>query len=133
MLDAQTVWFGCANPNLDALAANQTLAFDKDQRIVELARRHPLHKLGGRVGAVEHPGRGPAVNRLVDLGAFPIHDPACAGYVAAVDGARAGLRSQGCAVLGGFVQPEAVARLNDEIGDRKHATHYSTQVMKVRL
>ena len=66
---------------------------------------------------------------LVDLQAFPIHDPASAGYVAAVDGARAGLRSEGCAVLGGFVRPDAVVRLNDEIGERKHATHYSTQVM----
>ncbi len=66
---------------------------------------------------------------LVDLQVFPIHAPASAGYVAAVDGARAGLRSEGCAVLGGFVRPDAVSALNDEIGERKHATHYSTQVM----
>ena len=66
---------------------------------------------------------------LVDLPAFPVHDPASAGYVAAVDGARAGLRSEGCAVLGGFVRPDAVAQMNDEILERKHATHYSTQVM----
>ena len=66
---------------------------------------------------------------LVDLQAFPIRDPASAGYVAAMDGARACLRSEGCAVLGGFVRPEAVTRLNDEILERKHATHYSTQVM----
>ncbi len=66
---------------------------------------------------------------LVDLREFPIHDPASAAYVAAVDGARAGLRSEGCAVLGGFVRPDAVAGLNDEIAERKHATHYSTQVM----
>ena len=66
---------------------------------------------------------------LVDLQAFPIHDPACAGYVSAVDSARAGLRSEGCAVLGGLVRLEAVTRLNDEVLERKHATHYSTQVM----
>ena len=66
---------------------------------------------------------------LVDLREFPIHDPASAAYVAAVDGARAGLRSEGCAVLGGFVRPDAVATLNDEIAERKHATHYSTQVI----
>ena len=66
---------------------------------------------------------------LVDLRTFPIHDPASAGYVAAVDAARVGLRAEGCAVLGGFVRPEAVVRLNDEIVERKHATHYSTQVM----
>ncbi len=66
---------------------------------------------------------------LVDLGAFPIQDPACGGYAAAVDAARAGLRAEGCAVLGGFVRPEAVARLNGEICERRHAIHYSTQVM----
>ena len=66
---------------------------------------------------------------LVDLQAFPIHAQDAAGYVAAVDSARVGLRAEGCAVLGGFVRPEAVARLNDEILERKHLTHYSTQVM----
>ena len=65
----------------------------------------------------------------VDLRAFPIDDPASAGYVAAVDCARAGLRAEGCAVLSGFVRPGAVAGLNDEIVERKHSTHYSTQVM----
>ena len=63
----------------------------------------------------------PSLAGLVDLEAFPIHEPASAGYVAAVDGARAG--------LGGLVRPEAVGQLNDEILERKHATHYSTQVM----
>ena len=66
---------------------------------------------------------------LVDLRAFPIDDPASAGHVAAVDRARVGLRAEGCAVLGGFVRPGAVARLNDEIVERKHATNYSTDVM----
>ena len=69
------------------------------------------------------------LTELVDLQAFPIHEPASAAYVAVVDAARAGLRTEGCAVLGGFVRPEAVAQLNDEILERKHATHYSTQVM----
>ncbi len=66
---------------------------------------------------------------LVDLRMFPVHEPASAAYVAAVDAARAGLRSEGCAVLRSFVRPGAVGRLNDEILERKHATHYSTQVM----
>ena len=66
---------------------------------------------------------------LVDLPAFPIHDPDSAGYLAAVDAARSGLRAEGCAVLGGLVRPDAVVRLNEEILERKHATHYSTQVM----
>ena len=69
------------------------------------------------------------LSELVDLQAFPIDDPACAGYVAAVDTARAGLRSEGCAVLNGFVRPAAVTRLNEEILERKQATHYSTQVI----
>ena len=67
--------------------------------------------------------------QLVDLEAFPIHEPTSAGYVAVVDGARRGLRSEGCEVLGGFVRPDAVRRLNVEILERKHATHYSTQVI----
>ncbi|MYE76939.1 MAG: arpA protein [Acidimicrobiaceae bacterium] len=32
-------------------------------------------------------------------------------------------------MLGSLVRPEAVARLNGEIVERKHATHYSTQVI----
>ena len=70
-----------------------------------------------------------ALPDLVDLQAFPIHDPASAGYRAAVDRARAGMRSEGCAVLGAFARPAAVARLSDEILERKHATHYSAQVI----
>ena len=66
---------------------------------------------------------------LAELEAFPIHDPESAGCVAAVDAARSGLRSEGCAVLGGFVRPEAVERLNAETYERKHTTHYSTQLM----
>ncbi len=66
---------------------------------------------------------------LVDLRAFPIDETASAGYVAAVDIARAALRAEGCAVLSGFVRPGAVGQLNDEILERKHATHYSTQVI----
>ncbi len=66
---------------------------------------------------------------LVDLEAFPIDDPTSASYIAIVDGARTGLRAEGCAVLSGFVRAEAVELLNDEVHERKHATHYSTQVI----
>ena len=66
---------------------------------------------------------------LVDLERFPIDEPSSPEYVAAVDTARRGLRSVGCAVLEGFVRPEAVQVLNDEILDRKHATHYSTEII----
>ncbi len=66
---------------------------------------------------------------LVDLERFPIHEPSAPAYAEAVTSARRGLRSVGCAVLGGFVRSEAVRVLNDEILERKHATHYSTQII----
>ena len=66
---------------------------------------------------------------LVDLERYPIAEPSSPRYVATVDAARRGLRSLGCAVLGGFVRPEAIRVLNDEILERKHATHYSTQII----
>ena len=75
------------------------------------------------------PAAPTGLSELVDLEAFPVDEPESEGYSAAVDTARSGLRAEGCAVLGGFVQPDAVGRLNDEIYERKHATHYSTQVM----
>lgn len=67
--------------------------------------------------------------QLVDLEAFPIDDPTSPSYVAAAVRARAGLRAEGCSVLHGFVRAEAVELLNDEVLERKHATHYSTQVI----
>ena len=66
---------------------------------------------------------------IVDLDRYPLHEPESAAYVAAVDAARAGLRSVGCAVIKDLVRPEAVAQLNDEIVERKHTTHFSTEVM----
>ena len=66
---------------------------------------------------------------LVDLERFPVDEPSSPGYTGAVVATRRGLRSAGCAVLEGFVRPEAVRLLNDEILQRKHATHYSTQVI----
>ena len=38
----------------------------------------------------------------------------------------------GCAIVKDLVRPEAIARLNAEIMERKHTTHFSTQVMKKR-
>ena len=64
---------------------------------------------------------------LVDLNRYPIHEPANQAYRAAVDEARAGLRSVGCAVVKDLVPPPALAALSREINERKHATHYSTQ------
>lgn len=66
---------------------------------------------------------------LLDLERYPLCAPSNAAYVAAVDEARRGLRSDGCAVIKDLVRPQAVRLLNDEIVDRKHTTHYSTQTI----
>jgi hypothetical protein len=69
------------------------------------------------------------LDRLVDLDVFPIDRPGSPEYDRCVAVAREGLRSVGCAVLRDFVRPGAVATINDEIIERKHTTHFSTQVM----
>ena len=66
---------------------------------------------------------------IVDLDRYPLHKPESAAYLAAVTSARKGLRSVGCAVVKDLVRPEAVALLNGEIVERKHTTHFSTQLM----
>ena len=62
---------------------------------------------------------------VVDLKRFPIDQPGSAGYETAVDDARAGLRSAGCAVSRNFVRADALVLLAEEIRARKPATHYS--------
>jgi len=71
----------------------------------------------------------PSLDRLVDLDATPLHDPASARFRAAVDTARAGLQSDGCAVVRALVRPDALQVLSREISVRKPATRYSTQRM----
>lgn len=66
---------------------------------------------------------------FVDLDTFPIDRPDSAEYQACVAEARAGLRSVGCAVLRDFVCLGAVDRINAEIVERKHTTHFSTEVI----
>lgn len=67
--------------------------------------------------------------RLVDLERYPLDRPDAAEYTAAVDAARASLRSDGCAIVRDLVRPEAVRLINDEIIERKHTTHYSTEMI----
>ena len=67
--------------------------------------------------------------QIVDLDRYPLHEPESAAYATAVAAAREGLRSVGCAVVKDLVRPEAVTLLNNEIVERKHTTHFSTQVM----
>lgn len=69
------------------------------------------------------------LSELVDLERYPIDDPSSAGYLAAVEDARTGLRSDGCAIIRDLVRPPALARLGQEIWERKATTHYSTQVI----
>jgi len=71
----------------------------------------------------------PSLDRLVDLEATPLHDPAAAGYCAAVEAARADLRSDGCAVVRDLVRPDALQALSREIAAHKGATHYSAERM----
>ncbi len=66
---------------------------------------------------------------LVDLDAYPIHQPDSPRYRDVVVAARDGLRSVGCAVITDLVRPDVVLRLNEEIIGRKHTTHFSTQVI----
>lgn len=66
---------------------------------------------------------------IVDLDRYPIDRPASAAYRATVDHARLGLRGVGCAVIKDFMRPAARERLGQEIWDRKHTTHFSTQVI----
>ncbi|MEM7321751.1 MAG: arpA protein [Actinomycetota bacterium] len=72
---------------------------------------------------------GDALTELVDLEAYPIDQPDSDRYREVVAAARSGLRTDGCAVIKDLVCAEALEVLGREIWDRKHATHFSTQVM----
>lgn len=66
---------------------------------------------------------------LVDLAVYPIDQPESDRYREVVDQARAGLRADGCAVIKDLVRADALAVLGQEIRDRKHTTHFSTEVI----
>lgn len=68
-----------------------------------------------------------AIEDIVAGDRYPINAPASATYASAIAGARADLRSTGCAVLRGFVRDDALAVLAEEISARKPATHFSTE------
>ncbi|MEM9562842.1 MAG: arpA protein [Actinomycetota bacterium] len=69
------------------------------------------------------------LGELVDLDRYPIDRPDDARYRQVVAMARDGLRSVGCAVIPDLVRGPALDRLGHEIRDRKHTTHYSTEVI----
>ena len=77
-----------------------------------------------------------AVDDLVDTERYalggrdlPPGDARHAAYWQAVETARLGLRSDGCALLKEFVTSAAVRLLNDEITAAKPRTHFSSQVI----
>lgn len=69
------------------------------------------------------------LGNLLDLERYPLDRPESEGYLAAVGEARAGLRSDGCAIVRSLVRPDALRLLDDEIVERKPTTHYSTQTI----
>ncbi|MFT7476413.1 MAG: hypothetical protein ACI81L_003367 [Verrucomicrobiales bacterium] len=70
-----------------------------------------------------------SLNDLIDLDRNPLDQPDSEGYAAAVEAARVGLRARGCAIVRDLVRPDALAQLGREIWERKHTTHFSTQVI----
>lgn len=70
-----------------------------------------------------------SLSTLIDLDRYPIDRPASTGYRSAVEDARSGLRATGCAIVRDLVRPDALEQLGTEIWERKHTTHYSTQVI----
>jgi len=67
------------------------------------------------------------LDHLIDLDRYPLDRPTSIGYLTAVEAAREQLRADGCAVVADLLRPEAIAAVHDEIVQRKHTTHYSTQ------
>ncbi len=70
-----------------------------------------------------------ALEELIDLDTYRLDKPDSDAYHAVVRDARTKLRSVGCAVIKDLVRADAVARINEEIVDRKHTTHFSVEVM----
>ncbi len=66
---------------------------------------------------------------LVDLDRYPIQDPASPTRAAAVAKAQLDLQRDGCAVIPNLIRAAGITTLDGEIRARKHATHYSTQVI----
>ncbi len=69
------------------------------------------------------------LSTLIDLDRYPIDRPASAEYRSVVEHARSALRATGCAIVRDLVRPSALEQLGSEIWDRKHTTHFSTQVI----
>ena len=79
--------------------------------------------------APSSPSSGATLGDLVDLDRHPIDRPDTEAFHRLVADVRRDLRSDGCAVIEDLVRPDALGRLGTEIRERKHRTHYSTQVI----
>jgi len=69
------------------------------------------------------------LSELMDLERYPLEDRGHHLRTAAIDRARTGLHTDGCAVIEDLVRPDALARLHTEIVSQKHNAHFSTQAM----
>jgi hypothetical protein len=69
------------------------------------------------------------LTHLVDLDLYPIDRPELPRHEEVVAMARAGLEASGCAIVPGFVRPEAVRWMGAEVSSILAATHYSTSAM----
>lgn len=69
------------------------------------------------------------IGDLVDLDRYPLDRPGTPEYAESLAEARTDLRADGCAIVRDLVRPDAVRQLDAEIVQRKHTTHYSTEVI----
>lgn len=66
---------------------------------------------------------------LVDIERYPLGRPDSAELLAVIERARTEIRADGCAIVRDLVKPDAIRAIDDEIIERKHTTHFSTQVI----
>ena len=67
----------------------------------------------------------PALEQIIDLDRYPIHDPADPVTQALVEQCRAELDAVGCCCVRGFIRPESVARMLAEAERLKPQTYWS--------
>jgi hypothetical protein len=66
-----------------------------------------------------------SIGEILDLEPYPLDKPESDAYLCAVDEARSGLRSEGCAVIEQLIRPDALRVMSDEANSIKSATHFS--------
>ena len=65
------------------------------------------------------------IKAVLDLDTYPLDQHGTDAYWASVQSARAGLRTDGCAVLRNLVRPDALELMAGEVTQMKPTTHYS--------